>query len=97
MGTYRRDTEIAPSVAPAIDLALRDLEKQVTELSEMAAALEVRLASVMKEPEPVQVRAEKNGQLAPSQSPMASSLRRIVQESASIAYRLSSIITRLEI
>lgn len=81
---------------PVIEVASRDLEKMLAELTEITTVLEGRLAPVMREPEPSQVRADNPG-ITPAQSQIALVLRQRVAEAESIAYRLSSIIRRLEI
>ena len=86
----------APSQTPVIEVMSRQLEKQIAEIAEIAAALESRLSPVMREPEPSQVRSDNPG-VQPAQSQMAVMLRQRVQEAESIAYRLSSIMRRLEV
>jgi hypothetical protein len=86
----------APSQTPVIEVTSRQLEKQIAEIAEIAAALESRLSPVMREPEPSQIRSD-NTSIAPAQSQMAVMLRQRVAEAESIAYRLSSIMRRLEV
>lgn len=86
----------APSQTPVIEVTARQLEKQIAEISEIASALESRLSPVMREPEPSQIRSDNPG-IAPAQSQMAVMLRQRVAEAESIAYRLSSIMRRLEV
>ena len=62
----------------------------------LAAALESRLTPVLREPEPSQIRPDNPG-IASAQSAFGAMLRQRVQEAESIAYRLSSIMRRLEI
>lgn len=89
-------TAVAPSQTPIIEVTARQLEKQIGELQEIAAALESRLTPVLREPEPSQIRPDNPG-IASAQSAFAVMLRQRVQEAESIAYRLSSIMRRLEI
>jgi hypothetical protein len=86
----------APTQTPVIEVTARQLEKQIGELQEIAAALESRLTPVLREPEPSQIRPDNPG-IASAQSAFAVMLRQRVQEAESIAYRLSSIMRRLEI
>lgn len=86
----------APTQTPVIEVTARQLEKQIGELQEIAAALESRLTPVLREPEPSQIRPDNPG-VASAQSAFAVMLRQRVQEAESIAYRLSSIMRRLEI
>ncbi len=86
----------APTQTPIIEVTARQLEKQIGELQEIAAALESRLTPVLREPEPSQIRPDNPG-IASAQSAFAVMLRQRVQEAESIAYRLSSIMRRLEI
>ncbi len=82
--------------APVIEVTSRQLEKQFAELIEIVSALEIRLAPVMREPEPSQIRADNPG-IAQAQSIFAIMLHQRVQEAESLSYRLSSIMRRLEI
>jgi hypothetical protein len=81
---------------PVISIEFQRLEKTQAELSEMVAALESRLAVAMREPEPSQIRPDNPG-VAPAQSQLAIMLRQRVSEAEGLAYRLSSILRRLEI
>lgn len=81
--------------APPIQVITIELEKQITELNEIAAALESRLTPVLREPEP-------SGQkdiagVSPTQSSFASMLNQRLFEIKSITNRLSAIMRRLEI
>ena len=89
-------TAVTPSQTPVIEVTARQLEKQIAELQEIAAALESRLTPVLREPEPSQIRPDNPG-IASAQSAFGAMLRQRVQEAESIAYRLSSIMRRLEI
>ena len=89
-------TAVTPSQTPVIEVTARQLEKQIAELQEIAAALESRLTPVLREPEPSQIRPDNPG-IASAQSAFSAMLRQRVQEAESIAYRLSSIMRRLEI
>lgn len=89
-------TATAPSQTPIIEVTARQLEKQIAELQEIAAALESRLTPVLREPEPSQIRSD-NPSNPPAQSQFAVMLRQRVQEAESISYRLTSIMRRLEI
>jgi hypothetical protein len=97
MADYRTD-RVAPAgtQAPVIETISRDLEKQLAELTDLVTAFESRLAPVMKEPEPSQIRVD-NPSVLGSQSSLGSMLRQRVQEAESVSYRLSSIMRRLEI
>ena len=89
-------TAVIPSQTPIIEVTTRQLEKQLAELQEIAAAFESRLTPVLREPEPSQIRPDNPG-MASAQSAFGAMLRQRVQEAESISYRLSSIMRRLEI
>lgn len=89
-------TAVAPSQTPIIEVAARQLEKQIAELQEITSALESRLTPVLREPEPSQIRPDNPG-MASAQSAFGAMLRQRVQEAESISYRLASIMRRLEI
>lgn len=96
MDNYALTNAPTATQTPAIDITVRQLEKQLAELSEIAATLESRLTTVMREPEPSQVRPDNPG-TTPAQSQLAVMLRQRVQEAESISCRLTSIMRRLEI
>ena len=83
---------------PAIELTSRQLEKQMEELMQLVNALDVRLASVMREPEPVvnSINAIREAPLA-AQSPLAVMLRQRSQNIEEVINRLNSLLRRLEI
>ena len=85
-----------PNQVPAISVEMQRMEKTLAELAETAAALESRLMVAMREPEPSQIRSDNPG-VAPAQSQLAVMLHQRVLEAEGVAYRLSSILRRLEI
>lgn len=95
MNQYQDDGAKVATQTPVIEVTSRQLEKAHAELSEIVAALEGRLSPVMREPEPTSPRA--NAVDMPTQSPLGSLLRQRVAEAESLAYRLSSIVRRLEV
>jgi len=89
------NTGSAPVQTPAIQQELQRLEKMSAEVSEMVAALELRLSCVMREPEPSQLRSETNA--IEAMSPIVSMLRQRRIETESLAYRLGAILRRLDV
>lgn len=81
---------------PVVALELQRLEKIHAELSEITAAFELRLAVAMREPEPSIIRSDNPG-IAQAQSQLAVMLRQRASEAEGLAYRLSSILRRLDI
>ena len=95
MYQYQDESAKVATQTPAIEVTARQLEKAHAELSEIVTALEGRLSPVMREPEPSSPRA--NAVDLPVQSPLGSMLRQRVAEAESLAYRLSSVVRRLEV
>lgn len=96
---YSQDSNKVPVAAqtPVVSLELQRLEKIFAELNEISAALETRLSVVMSEPEPSQIRADNPGMAGRAQSQLAVMLHQRVSDAEGLAYRLSSIVRRLEV
>jgi len=92
----KSSTAVEPSQTPVVAIELQRLEKQLEELAHASAALEGRLAFIMREP---MLEPESNALKNPvaAQSELSQKLRDRNSEVERIIYRLSTIMRRLEI
>lgn len=96
MENYLQGSTAVASQTPVVAIELQRMEKQLEELAQVSAALEARLAFIMREPIPEpEVNVLKNPTVA--QSELSQKLRDRNSEADRIIYRLSSIMRRLEI
>jgi hypothetical protein len=94
--TSNASVEVATQT-PAVSVELQRLEKVHMELTEIAAALDSRLAVVMREPEPATPKVTENRKEPYASSQLVSALRCRVNDAEGVMYRLSEILRRLEI
>lgn len=81
---------------PAIEMAMRQLEKHHDHLIELAIVLEERLTSVMREPEPDAAEPKRLNQPA-GQAPLTVQLTQRVREAEALIDRLGRLVRRLEV